>query len=180
MKKIILLSLVLGLIGINGCSKVEKESKEAVLSTLKDPDSAQFQNIKGYCGEVNSKNSYGGYVGFKRYVSIDGGVLMEDSEGVEPETFAIIWEAHCTPNKLSLKERNECVKDAYNQSLIMDARLKGVSKESLRNEILADKKAPKAKIEEGLRDIDRAYNSNFKDKGLYAQDVVAKCVKLID
>jgi hypothetical protein len=40
---------------------VEKESKEAILSTLKDPDSAQFQNIKGYCGEVNSKNSYGGY-----------------------------------------------------------------------------------------------------------------------
>ena len=61
MKKIILLSLVLGLGGMNGCSKVEKESKEAVLSTLKDPDSAQFQNIKGYCGEVNSKNSYGGY-----------------------------------------------------------------------------------------------------------------------
>ncbi|MDD9321958.1 hypothetical protein M0O54_17895 [Acinetobacter lactucae] len=86
------------MVGINGCSKGEKESKEAILSTLKDPDSAQFQNIKGYCGEVNSKNSYGGYVGFKRYVSIDGGVLMEDSEGVEPETFAIIWEAHCTPN----------------------------------------------------------------------------------
>ncbi|MFH3968633.1 hypothetical protein [Acinetobacter nosocomialis] len=50
MKKIIFLSLVLGLVGINGCSKVEKESKEAILSTLKDPDSAQFQNIKGYCG----------------------------------------------------------------------------------------------------------------------------------
>jgi hypothetical protein len=33
------LSLVLGLVGINGCSKVEKESKEAILSTLKDPDS---------------------------------------------------------------------------------------------------------------------------------------------
>ncbi|EYT44237.1 hypothetical protein J619_03384 [Acinetobacter sp. 478810] len=31
--------LVLGLVGINGCSKVEKESKEAILSTLKDPDS---------------------------------------------------------------------------------------------------------------------------------------------
>lgn len=39
MKKIIFLSLVLGLVGINGCSKVEKESKEAILSTLKDPDS---------------------------------------------------------------------------------------------------------------------------------------------
>ena len=62
----------------------------------------------------------------------------------------------------------------------MDASLKGVSKESLMNEILSDKNSSKAEIEEGLRDIDRAYNSNFKDKGLYAQDVVAKCVKLID
>ena len=52
----------------------------------------------------------------------------------------------------------------------MDARLKGVSKESLRNEILTDKNASKAEIQEGLRDIDRAYNSNFKDKGLQAQD----------
>lgn len=180
MKKIILLSLVLGVVGVNGCSKVEKESKEAVLNTLKDPDSAQFQNIKGYCGEVNSKNSYGGYVGFKKYVTIEGAVLLEDSEGIDPETFAIIWEAHCTPNKLSVKDRSNCVKDAYNQSLIMDARLKGISKESLRTEILTDKNASKVEIEEGLKDIDRAYNSNFKDKGLYAQDVVAKCVKLID
>ena len=62
----------------------------------------------------------------------------------------------------------------------MDARLKGVSKESLRNEILADKNASKAEIEEGLRDIDCAYHSNFKNKRLYAQAVVAKCVKLID
>ncbi|AVZ03263.1 hypothetical protein DBQ26_00485 (plasmid) [Acinetobacter pittii] len=55
--------------------------------------------------------------------------------------FAIIWEAHCTPNKLSLKERNECVKDAYNQSLIMDARLKGVSKESLILDSIVDNKS---------------------------------------
>lgn len=89
-----------------------KRVKRSYLKHLKRSWFAQFQNIKGYCGEVNSKNSYGGYVGFKRYVSIDGGVLMEDSEGVEPETFAIIWEAYCTPNKLSLKERNECVKDS--------------------------------------------------------------------
>lgn len=178
MKKILLVGLML--LGVAGCSKVEKDSKEAVLSTLKDPDSAQFQNIKGYCGEVNSKNSYGGYVGFKRYVSIDGAVLLENSEDVEPETFAIIWEAHCTSNSLSIKDRSKCVTDAYNQSLIMDARLKGVSKETIKAGILADKKASKAEVEEGLRDVDRAYSSTFKDKGLYAQDVVAKCVRLID
>ena len=159
---------------------MEKESKDAVLSTLKDPDSAQFQNVKGYCGEVNSKNSYGGYVGFKRYVAMDSAVLLENSDDVDPETFAIAWEAHCTPNKLSVKDRSECVKDAYNQSLIMDAKLKGVLKDALKADIQSEKNASKAEIEEGLKDVDRAYSSNFKDKGLYAQDVVARCVGLID
>lgn len=177
MNKILLLCLM---VGLGGCSKVEKESKEAVLNSLKDPDSAQFQNVKGYCGEVNSKNSYGGYVGFKRYVSIDGEVLLEGSEDADPQTFAIIWGAHCTSNKLSVKDRSKCVKDAYNQSLVMDAKLKGVPKESIKANILADKNASKEEIEEALRDIDQAYNSNFEDKGLYAQDVVARCVKLID
>jgi hypothetical protein len=47
------------------------ELREPVLGMLKDPASAQFrgetrnQNI--LCGEVNAKNSMGGYVGFKRF-----------------------------------------------------------------------------------------------------------------
>jgi hypothetical protein len=52
--------------------------------TLKDPDAAQFKWMPvvvpslrslpedkiGYCGLVNGKNSYGGYVGFKRFFSL--------------------------------------------------------------------------------------------------------------
>ena len=33
----------------------------AVKSQLFDPESAKFQNQKGNCGEVNSKNKFGGY-----------------------------------------------------------------------------------------------------------------------
>lgn len=60
--------------------KVEKESgekfieqaKKAVRFNLKDPDSAQFRNIRQpstgvVCGEVNAKNAMGGYVGFQRF-----------------------------------------------------------------------------------------------------------------
>jgi hypothetical protein len=44
---------------------------------LKDPDSAKFRNMRFVkyngrtvvCGEVNSKNSYGGYVGFENFVA---------------------------------------------------------------------------------------------------------------
>jgi hypothetical protein len=58
----------------------------AVANQMKDPNSAElrnwhaFQSDKGLivCGEVNSKNSYGGYVGFTHFVahaSPDGRLL---------------------------------------------------------------------------------------------------------
>lgn len=47
--------------------------RAGIISTLKDPASATFrqERLRGdtVCGEVNSRNSLGGYVGFKRYVS---------------------------------------------------------------------------------------------------------------
>lgn len=48
-------------------------AKSAVSRDLKDPSSAQFRDvsvIKQYCvfGEVNSKNSFGAFVGFKKFV----------------------------------------------------------------------------------------------------------------
>jgi hypothetical protein len=50
-------------------------AKRAVLAVLKDPSSAQFEDVKGgevngdptVCGKVNAKNAMGGYVGFKRF-----------------------------------------------------------------------------------------------------------------
>ena len=56
-----------------------EEAKSAVRALLKDPGSAQFRNIysrgmggkpipgAAVCGEVNAKNSYGGYIGFTRF-----------------------------------------------------------------------------------------------------------------
>ena len=61
---------------------VEKTALRASLvRTMKDPDAAQFKWMPavvaktdipmdrpiGYCGLINGKNSYGGYVGFKRF-----------------------------------------------------------------------------------------------------------------
>jgi len=59
---------------------------EKVTHDLKDPMSAQFRGIRpgkpakgnavSWCGEVNAKNSYGAYVGFKKFwfASNPGGV----------------------------------------------------------------------------------------------------------
>lgn len=58
----------------------EESLKISVLSSLKDPNSADFKDIRhvgdgrALCGQVNSKNSYGGYSGFKSFVA--------DAEGV--------------------------------------------------------------------------------------------------
>lgn len=54
-----------------------------VLASLKDPASAQWQNEivspdkNTICGEVNAKNSMGGYVGFKHYISNQSGYLVQ-------------------------------------------------------------------------------------------------------
>jgi hypothetical protein len=54
-----------------------EKAKIIVADSLKDPSSAQFRNVriadyqnkKVICGEVNGKNSYGGYAGFSLFVS---------------------------------------------------------------------------------------------------------------
>jgi hypothetical protein len=56
----------------------EQAVKAAVTYDLKDPDSAKFRPMVAgvavggtsimVCGEVNSKNSFGGYVGFTSYL----------------------------------------------------------------------------------------------------------------
>ncbi len=60
-----------------GCSLPTDEkllqAQDMIRSQLIDPGSAQFRNVQGrgdaaVCGEVNSKNRFGGYVGFRRFV----------------------------------------------------------------------------------------------------------------
>ena len=61
----------------NGQEKAIAASQDAAKKGLKDPDSAKFQNLriadfdggKVVCGEINAKNGYGGYVGYKRFVA---------------------------------------------------------------------------------------------------------------
>lgn len=66
-------------------SEQEQIAKAAVAGMLKDPESARFQGIYGMqraghpevtsiCGEVNAKNSYGGYAGFSRFL-VSGSIV---------------------------------------------------------------------------------------------------------
>jgi len=68
------------------------KARAPMVALLKDPASAQTRNERitkagVLCGEVNAKNSMGGYVGFKKYISygpqsnyVEGtGLLNEES-----------------------------------------------------------------------------------------------------
>lgn len=71
------------------------KAKSIIADSLKDPNSAQFRNVRVVpyeegaviCGEVNAKNSYGGYVGFEAFVASTNSFAFERnySEGRYPE-----------------------------------------------------------------------------------------------
>lgn len=87
--------------------------KAVVTSRFKDPSTAQFRNVVAYgvkpsmisflCGEVNAKNSYGAYTGFKRFVTIGATTAeIEDPKN----TFVIdkMWFSTCTGTEIYRKE----------------------------------------------------------------------------
>lgn len=78
------------------------KGQEAVKTQLKDPRSAQFQgvyfnrgadNIPMTCGEVNSKNSFGAYGGFQRFISAGKPELTFLQENIDE--FPELWRRFC-------------------------------------------------------------------------------------
>jgi len=64
----------------------QDELAAKIKSSMFDPDSAQFRNMRislngqSLCGEVNGKNKMGGYVGFKRFVVLQGSPIVESDD----------------------------------------------------------------------------------------------------
>ena len=72
--------LLLALLGLVGCGNEPQEdpeiafAKQAFSAGMKDPDSAQFRNLKKFsqgvvCGEYNAKNGEGAYIGYRVFIS---------------------------------------------------------------------------------------------------------------
>lgn len=75
--------------------RINRLSREFVVANLKDPDSAEFRNQNGFCGEVNAKNGLGGYTGFKRFIATDKSlVVMEDA--LPLDDFNEAWAKVCS------------------------------------------------------------------------------------
>jgi hypothetical protein len=79
-------------------------AKERILATLRDPDSAKFENVYlhktvrdgntvyAFCGTVNAKNGFGGYGGAERFIA--GSTIAVTAR--QMTDFAKAWKLLCT------------------------------------------------------------------------------------
>lgn len=90
-------------------AQIRAAARMAVTDRLRDPSSAQFRSVRRYvnslgtttyCGEINSRNAYGGMTGFRRFHSgvTDRGeasALINDEGGLMGTLFEATWERIC-------------------------------------------------------------------------------------
>lgn len=90
-------------------AQIRTAARTAVTNRLRDPGSAQFRNVRRhvnslgtttFCGEVNSRNVYGGMTGFRRFHSgvTDRGEAsgrINDEGGLMATVFQATWERIC-------------------------------------------------------------------------------------
>lgn len=91
--------VVLALAGFSAMA-AQPSARVKLRAMSKDPDSLQFRNERVSrtdatitCGEMNGKNSFGAYVGFRRYIVSTGTILIDD--GKQPR-FNEAWATFCT------------------------------------------------------------------------------------
>ncbi|OED41995.1 hypothetical protein AB833_08190 [Chromatiales bacterium (ex Bugula neritina AB1)] len=78
-----------------------RTAEKLVKSRLKDPKSAKFKdtyftNLNGsstVCGQVNSKNGFGGFSGYLNFITIIG--LEQTILKTDPYDFTKLWREFC-------------------------------------------------------------------------------------
>lgn len=72
----------------------QKKAEATIAAMLNDPSSAQFRNVmssatsSSTCGEVNGKNGFGAYAGFRRFVlseKVGAGLIDPAFQGTQAE-----------------------------------------------------------------------------------------------
>jgi hypothetical protein len=88
-----------------------KKAKADVSALLKDPDSAKFRNLKlvdptvlsekgidvfaVICGEVNGKNTYGGYSGFVPFLYDGSPLIYNENDEIDAKSFEDTYNKKC-------------------------------------------------------------------------------------
>lgn len=81
-------------------SQMQHLGESYVKGKLKDAGSAEFRHqfisLKGApCGEVNARNSFGGYTGFIRYIAASKDLTIVDGVNIESAEFEKVWREFC-------------------------------------------------------------------------------------
>ena len=116
-----------------------KASINGIKKMVKDPDSIQFRNVfistsklQTLCGEINAKNSYGGFVGFRRFY-YTGRAGLDEIENPGDSIFSGMYPKMCAisrkpisllPGIASLRAKSSSVADEI--SKLNDLRQKGI------------------------------------------------------
>ena len=77
------------------------ENQEKVKGKLKDPNSAEFRDVfvskkagaPFVCGEVNAKNSFGGFTGFQKFIA--GGEVVVVASQMQAGDMDEVWGKTC-------------------------------------------------------------------------------------
>jgi len=118
--RLVLAGMLLGVIAPTlgatlNTNRVIAAAKESVAHDFKDPSSAQFRDVRivitngeknpkekihAVCGEVNAKNSFGAYTGFKRFVAAATVDLQSAALGTaDPAMVEGLWPKWCMTEK---------------------------------------------------------------------------------
>lgn len=170
MKKLIITGFLGGLVILGGCTN---KTEEIVRGQLKDPSSAEFKDVKGNCGFVNAKNSFGGYTGFKRFYVSNDVVSFQGDDDDNSMKFDLGWIAHCErDSQLPQDEIDRCISFGNFAAAVIRSKQAGVSYATTSSSITADSDASKnsyAKV------IDEGYR-NYDDPNKYAVKILLDCL----
>lgn len=79
------------------------KAKSNITRDFKDTASVQWRNVfvsdgtvPALCGEVNAKNSYGAYVGFRRFFATSQFGLQEVENPKDPYVLETMWKSMCS------------------------------------------------------------------------------------
>jgi hypothetical protein len=122
-----------------------EKAKDAIRDKLKDPESAQFRNVqigkekwKPVRGEVNAKNSYGGYIGYdKFYVDLKSNKVVFEEATIRSINEAEEALKKGEENVLSRTDQDDTPKDGDSELTRLDKNASRARKEvvQLLNEI---------------------------------------------
>ena len=91
-------------------AKVVEGAKSALLIGFKDPLSVQYRglfistnSLHVLCGEVNAKNSYGGYIGFRRFYATEEPLVTQIEDANDTYPFSQKWPIMCGERRASVE-----------------------------------------------------------------------------